>query len=152
MLRGLIFWLMYLAPTLIAGYRAQSGKPVTGSILALFLFNLFLGWTVVAWFLSLANAFGRNPVAWVARRAVKGLPSGPPVNSTSGAVPTSSGLRACSQCGATGQMMCSTCGGRGSWYDPPQGEYGTAQLRSCGACLSSGRIRCAYCGGSGQVL
>ena len=151
MLRGLILWLMYLAPTLIAWYRARSGKPVVGSILGLFLFNLFLGWTVVGWFLSLANAFGRNPVAWVARRAVKVLPSGPPVN-TFGAAPASSGLRACSPCGATGQMMCSTCGGRGSWYDPPQGEYGTAQLRSCGACSSSGRIRCTYCGGSGQVL
>jgi len=150
-LRGLTFWLMYLAPTLIGWYRARSGKPVVGSIFQLLVFNLFLGWTVVGWFLSLANAFGRNPVAWIARRAVKVLPSGAPVN-TFGAATESSGMRPCSACGATGQMTCSPCGGRGSWYDPPQGEYGTAQLRTCGACLSSGRVRCAYCGGSGRVL
>jgi hypothetical protein len=79
------------------------------------------------------------------------LPSGPPVNTFGATSESSAGMRACSPCGATGQMTCSTCGGRGSWYDPPQGEYGTAQLRTCGACLSSGRIRCTYCGGSGRV-
>ena len=45
MLRGLIFWLMYLAPTLMGWYRTRNGKPIVGSILGLFCFNLFLGWS-----------------------------------------------------------------------------------------------------------
>jgi hypothetical protein len=147
---ALFFWVLYFAPTLIAWYRKRRGSPVAGSVGQLFTINLLLGWTVVGWILPLANAFGLNPVAWIAPRLVKAAPSGPglPLRQTT---PSSSATVSCSQCGGSGSMTCSSCGGRGSWYDAPTGATGVAQLHTCPACTSSGRIRCAYCGGSGRV-
>lgn len=73
---GLLFGLMYFAPTLIGWYRVRQGKRLIYSVRQLFLFNLLIAWTVVGWFLLLANALGFNPVAWIAPRLAKNLPSG----------------------------------------------------------------------------
>jgi hypothetical protein len=151
-MRGLIFWSLYFAPTLIAWFRVRQGKPLVNTLRQNFFFNFLLGWTVVGWLLVLANAFGLNPVAWLAPRLVKVLPTGPAGNTSPGAPSSSQTTGApCSQCQGSGSLTCSSCAGRGSWYDPPQGEQGTAQLRTCPACVSSGRLRCTYCGGSGRA-
>src|SRR5690349_7800633 len=89
LMSGLLFFLCYFAPTLIAGFRARQGKAVVPSMRQLFTSNLLIGWTVVGWFLVLANAFGRNPVAWLALRIVKVSPPGqggsrPPGNAGQG--------------------------------------------------------------------
>lgn len=147
---GLLFGLMYFAPTLIGWYRVRQGKRLIYSVRQLFLFNLLIAWTVVGWFLLLANALGFNPVAWIAPRLAKNLPSGQVGGAPQGAQAPSPGA-ACAQCQGSGSVMCSTCGGRGNWYDPPQGETGEAQLRTCPACTSSGRLRCTSCGGSGRA-
>jgi hypothetical protein len=149
-MKGLMFWLLYFAPALIGWYRVRQGKPLIYSTGQLFLFNLLIAWTVVGWFLLLANALGFNPVASLVPRLVKFLPGG-----QSGSTPqtpqSSSQGAACSQCQGSGSMTCSSCSGRGSWYDPPQGQNGVAQLRTCPACTSSGRLRCSSCGGSGRA-
>src|SRR5438132_8528743 len=72
-----VFWVIYFAPTLIAWFRNRRGKPVFGSIGQIFVLNLLLGWTVVGWILTLANAFGLNPVACIVLRIFKAAPSGP---------------------------------------------------------------------------
>ena len=148
---ALLFWILYFAPTLIASYRARNGKPVAGPVLNLFLFNLFLGWTVVGWLLPMANAFGKNPVPGIAKRLANVLPGGQTANPNQGTT-NSPAASSCSQCQGSGTLPCSTCSARGSWYDSPQGEHGSAQLRSCPACMSSGRLRCTYCGGSGRTV
>ena len=151
LINGLTFWIFYFAPTLIGWFRVRQGKPIVGTLKQLFFFNLLIGWTGVGWILFMANAFGYNPVPWMALRLAKVLPAGPAGSMPQG-MPLSSGNAAtCSQCGGSGSMMCSACGGRGSWYEAPQGATGTAQLMTCTACVSSGRIRCPYCGGSGHT-
>lgn len=151
-MRGLIFWSLYFAPTLIAWFRVRQGKPLVTTLRQIFFFNFLIGWTVVGWILVLANAFGLNPVAWIAPRLVKVLPAGQAGNTPTGTPSSSQTTGApCSQCQGSGSLTCSSCAGRGSWYDPPQGEQGTAQLRTCPACVSSGRLRCTYCGGSGRA-
>ena len=65
-----VFGVIYFAPTLIAWFRNRRGNPVFGSIGQIFVLNLLLGWTVVGWILTLANAFGLNPVAWTDYRSV----------------------------------------------------------------------------------
>ena len=146
-----VFWVIYFAPTLIAWYRNRRGKPVFGSIGQIFVLNLLLGWTVVGWILTLANAFGLNPVAWIVLRLFKAAPSGPTKGLPRETASSFTNTVPCSSCGGSGSMTCSSCGGRGSWYDAPTGATGVAQLHTCSACVSSGRIRCTYCGGSGRV-
>lgn len=149
---GTILWIVaYMAPSIIAWYRRRQGKPIVLPFHSLVLANFFLGWTIVGWFLVLANALGYNPVAAIVPQLVKYLPSSGPGAVPPQGSPSSAGPGACGMCGGTGSMMCSSCGGRGSWYDPPSGESGTAQLRTCSACISSGRIRCTSCGGSGRA-
>jgi hypothetical protein len=152
-LNALSFWLLYFAPSLIAWYRAKHGKPIFGTVGPIVFYNFLLGWTVVGWFLMLANAFGYNPVAWFVLRFGKHLTtSGPAPTGPQGGLPSGTpGAAVCGQCGGSGSVMCSTCGGRGSWYNPPSGASGIAQLQTCSACTSSGRLRCPYCGGSGRV-
>lgn len=149
-MKGLTFWLLYFTPTLIGWFRARQGKPQIYSTGQLFLFNFMLGWTVVGWFLMLANALGFNPVAWIAPRVAKIAPAGQAGNAPQGPQSSSQGS-VCAHCQGSGTMSCSTCAGRGSWYDPPQGQNGVAQLRMCPACTSSGRLRCSACGGSGRA-
>jgi hypothetical protein len=153
-MKGLTFWPLYMAPFLIAWYRSRQGKPILGSLLGIFLFNLFLGFTVVAWFLSLANAFNLNPVAWFVLkffgnqqgRSLGGFNAPAGGNFGSGGAP-----QPCGACYGAGSTSCSSCGGRGSWYDAPQTATGSSQLRNCGACTSSGRVRCMSCSGSGRA-
>jgi hypothetical protein len=149
---GLSFWLLYFAPSLVAWYRVRHGGALVGSLGGIVIINFLIGWTVIGWFLMLANAFGVNPVAWVVLRFGHHLTTSGPAP-TGGQVPlpgTPTDVL-CGQCGGSGSMMCSSCGGRGSWYNPPSGASGVAQLQTCGACTSSGRLRCPYCGGSGRV-
>ena len=146
-----VFWVIYFAPILIAWFRNRRGKSVFGSIGQIFVLNLLLGWTVVGWILTLANAFGLNPVAWIVVRLFKAAPSGPTKGFSQGTASSSTNTVPCSPCGGSGSMTCSSCSGRGSWYDAPTGATGVAQLHTCPAYVSSGRIRCAYCGGSGRV-
>jgi Superinfection immunity protein len=78
--------LLYFLPTLIARDKPQ--------VLAVFLVNLLLGWTVIGWFVALI---------W-AGAAERYLPVR--------IVPTSSG-RFCSQCGTLspyGAHFCAACG------------------------------------------
>jgi hypothetical protein len=115
--------------------------------------NVFLGWTIVIWILLMVNAFGYNPVPWVAFKVAKVLQAsgmGGPVNVPQAAGPFSSSSQgqSCGQCGGSGSVMCSQCQGRGSWYTQPTTAYEVAQLQTCGTCMSSGRIRCPYCGGA----
>lgn len=147
---GLLFWVLYFAPTLIGWYRLRQGKPPIYSIGRLFLFNFLIAWTVIGWFLLLANALGYNPVAAIAPGLVKYMPSGQAGHAPQG-VQGSAQPGACSQCQGSGSMTCSSCSGRGSWYDPPSGANGVAQLRTCPACASSGKVRCTTCGGSGRA-
>jgi len=149
---GLSFWLLYFAPALIAWYRVRHGGAIVGRLGGIAVINALIGWTVIGWFLLLANAFGLNPVAWFVLRFGQHLVSSataPTGGQTD--LPATSRDVACGQCGGSGSIMCSTCGGRGSWYNPPSGERGVAQLQTCPACTSSGRLRCPYCGGSGRL-
>ena len=152
-INALASWLVYFAPALVAWYRTRQGKPVFGSVGRIFAFNLLIGWTVIGWFLMMANAFGYNPVAWFVLRYAKYLiGSGPAASIPQGGPSLGAASAAiCGQCGGSGTVMCTTCGGRGSWYNPPSGASGVAQLQTCTACTSSGRLRCPYCGGSGRV-
>ena len=148
------WWVIYFAPSLVAWYRVKQGGTIVGSLGGIVFLNAIIGWTVVGWVLMLANAFGVNPVAWLVLRfgqrlttsgsAYTGGQGNVPATSTSTDVP-------CGQCGGSGSITCSSCGGRGSWYDPPTGASGVAQLQTCGTCTSSGRLRCPYCGGSGRL-
>jgi hypothetical protein len=149
---GLSFWFIYFAPTLIAWYRVRRGGAIIGSLLGIGFINLLIGWTVIGWFLMLANAFGINPVAWFVLRFGQHLPAARPAAVAGQShAPSGSSSVMCGQCGGSGSITCSRCGGRGSWYNPPTGASGVAQLETCGTCSSSGRLRCPYCGGSGQV-
>jgi hypothetical protein len=150
---GITFALAYFAPTLLAWYRVRNGLPISGTLRQLAISNLLIAWTVVGWFLVLANALGYNPVPHVAKWYVKtfGTQPGGPMPPPKQDAPAGSGQSTCGQCGGSGSMSCSTCNGRGSWYEPPTTATGSSELKHCGACTSSGRIRCTYCGGSGRV-
>jgi hypothetical protein len=150
-MEGLSFFALYMLPSMIAWYRRKQGKSIALPFRTLVFFNFFAGWTIVGWFLSLANALGYNPVASVVPSLIRYLPSsGPVANVPQGGSPGPVSSP-CGQCGGTGRMPCSSCGARGSWYDPPQGASGAAELRTCGACLSSGRVSCVSCGGTGRA-
>ena len=147
----LSFLALYMLPSMIAWYRQKQGKSIVLPFRTLVFFNFLIGWTIVGWFLSLANALGYNPVASIVPSLIRYLPtSGPVANVPQGGSP-GAGPSACGQCGGSGKMSCSMCYGRGSWYDPPQGESGTAQLRTSGTCLSSGHITCVSCSGTGRA-
>jgi hypothetical protein len=68
--------MMRVITTIVAWIRQTMGKPILGSLGSIFMFNLFLGWTVVGWILMMANAFNLNPVAWLVLRFVKVAPQG----------------------------------------------------------------------------
>lgn len=143
-------WFMYFLPTIVAWVRLRMGNELPLSLGKIFLFNLVLAWTIVVWILLMLNAFGYNPVPWVAMKVAKWLPaSGPagPMSVPQGGAFSSQG-QSCGQCGGSGSMTCSQCQGRGSWYTQPTTAYDVAQLQTCGTCMSSGRIRCPYCGGA----
>ena len=138
-------WFMYLLPTIAMYIRKRMGKPLLFTMGFTFFFNLFLGWTIVAWILLMLAAFGINPIAWLAPKLATMLTplaggAGMPQPAGDG----SAGPGICSQCGGSRQIMCSQCQGRGSWYSQPTGEHGVAQLQTCGTCMSSGRIQCPY--------
>jgi hypothetical protein len=145
-MRGLIFWSCYFAPTLIAWFRARQGKAIVNSMGQLFLFNLLIGWTVIGWFLVLANAFGLNPVAWAVPRLVKVLPAGRVGNRPQGnAVPSygpGTDSPRCTTCGGSGQMTCPTCRGQRGHWETPQTAEGTSRWLPCSYCISSGTVQC----------
>jgi Superinfection immunity protein len=157
MFSGLSFALCYFIPTIVAWIRKRMGMPTLLTLRQIFFFNLLTGFTILGWFLMLANAFNRNPVAWVVARLANplikyGNTGALPPPAGGGAGPAGGTSRtSCGACGGSGSMMCSSCGGRGSWYNPPTTATGSAQLQTCPACTSSGRIRCMSCGGSGRV-
>jgi len=145
-MRALTFWLIYLAPTLIAWYRLRQGKSIVIPFKSLLLFNLFLGWTVVAWLLALANAFGLNPVAPIAQRLAKTLPTGgiPGAGPGPQGSDSSSTLgKTCPSCNGQGRMTCTACSGNGQRYEG-------AGLVTCSSCQGQRTVQCR-CGGSGRV-
>ena len=78
--------IMYFLPTILARHKAD--------FMGIFLLNLFLGWTVIGWFVALVWACSTE--RYIAVRMV----------------PVSAG-RFCSQCGAlspSGAHFCGTCG------------------------------------------
>ncbi len=78
--------IMYFLPTILARHKAD--------FMGIFLVNLFLGWTVIGWFVALIWAGSTETYI--------------PVRM----VPVSAG-RFCSQCGAlspSGAHFCGTCG------------------------------------------
>jgi hypothetical protein len=142
-------WAMYFLPSIVAWFRKRAGKEVPFSMSYFLVFNFLLAWTVVVWILLMLNAFGLNPVPWLAVQLAKVLPSSGPVNrNASQADEGTSSPVVCGQCGGTGTIPCTVCLGRGSWYTQPTGEHGVAQLDGCNYCTRSGRIRCPYCGGA----
>lgn len=144
-------WFMYLLPTIGSWVQLRRGKKLPLTLGMIFFANLFLGWTIVMWILLMVNAFGYNPVPWVAVKVAKVLQTSGlagPMNAPQAAGSFSSQGQNCSQCGGSGSVTCSQCQGRGSWYTQPTTAYEVSQLQSCGACMSSGRIRCPYCGGA----
>ena len=79
---------LYFLPTIIGRNKADAG--------AIFLVNLFLGWTVVGWIAALVWACAANVEAVPARF-----------------VPVASSGRFCSQCGTlsvVGAHFCAACG------------------------------------------
>ncbi len=143
---GLTFLIFYLSPTLIAWYRAQQGKSIVLPLGKLFFFNLVLGWTVVGWVLALANAFGFNPIAPVARAMAKGMAPGGVAAMNPGPMTSESGNllgRTCPTCGGQGRMTCTGCNGSGQRYEG-------AGLTTCSLCLGQRTVQCT-CGGSGRV-
>ena len=78
--------IMYFLPTILARHKAD--------FMGIFLVNLFLGWTVIGWFVALIRACSTQRYIPVSM------------------VPVSAG-RFCSQCGAlspSGVHFCGTCG------------------------------------------
>lgn len=143
-------WFMYLLPTIVSWVQLRRGKQLPLTLGMIFFSNLFLGWTIVMWILLMLNAFGYNPVPWVAFKLAKVLPSSGlagPVSAPQTGSFSSQGQN-CSQCGGSGSVTCSQCQGRGSWYTQPTSADEVSQLQSCSYCMSSGRIRCPYCGGA----
>ena len=142
-------WAMYFLPSIVAWIRLRMGKTVPLSFGFFILVNLLLAWTVVVWVLLMINAFGYNPVPWVAFKLAEFLPASGAASMNAQQAPgaPSGQGQICGQCGGTGSMTCSHCQGRGSWYTQPTSAHEVAQLQSCSYCLSSGRIRCPYCGG-----
>lgn len=51
---GVLFILIYLCPTCIAARRNHNNRAAIGII------NIFLGWTLIGWVVSLAWAFSDN--------------------------------------------------------------------------------------------
>ena len=145
-MQGLLFLLCYLAPALIGWFRARQGKAMVNSVGQLFLFNLLMGWTVIGWFLVLANAFGFNPVAWVVLRLVKASPAGQSVNRPQGNAGPFQGSPAnssrCTTCGGSGQMTCPTCRGQRGHWETPQTAEGTSRWVPCSYCIGSGTVQC----------
>lgn len=145
-------WFMYLLPSIALFIRKRMGKPLLMPLGFCVVWNLLLGWTVVVWILLMLNAFGINPVPWMAMTTLKlmggfaggGGPVGVPMGADDGG---SGGRTPCGQCGGSGTVTCSHCQGRGSWYTQPTSAHEVSQLQTCSYCISSGRIRCPNCGG-----
>ncbi len=152
-MQGLIFCSCYFAPTLIAWFRARQGKAVVTSVGQLFWFNLLVGWTVIGWLLALANAFGRNPVAWVAPRLVKVLPAGPGGGRPQGNAGPFQGAGTdtarCNTCGGSGQMTCPTCRGQKGHWETPQTAEGASRWAPCSYCIGNGTVQCTSAFGHG---
>lgn len=147
----LLFFLCYFSPTLIAGFRARQGKAVVPSMRQLFISNLLIGWTVVGWFLVLANAFGRNPVAWLALRVAKVSPPGQAGSRPAGNAGQGLGTdsQRCNTCGGSGQMTCPSCRGQRGRWEMPQTANGTSQWVPCSYCIGSGTVQCTSSFGHG---
>ena len=91
-----ILTLLYFLPSLIGLHKRHS--------LAIFLFNFFLGWTIVGWGVALLWAIGAATYA-------------PPVYVSNRMVPVpalaTGGVEHCGRCGAPhfhGAQFCSACG------------------------------------------
>jgi len=154
------FWLCYFAPSLVAWYRQRNGQPIALPLRQLALINLFIGWTVVGWFLALANALGYNPVphmaVWIAKNfgTPPGGPARPPQQASSSEEGGGLGGNKvpCGTCNATGMAPCPSCHGRGSWYEQPQTATGVAELKHCTYCGGgNGKVQCSSCGGKGYT-
>jgi hypothetical protein len=148
---GILSIAFYMLPTIIAWYRQKQGKSIVIPFGLLFCLNFFVGWTIVGWFLALANALGFNPVAAIVPSLVKHLPASGPGPGVPQAGSAGGGAVPCGQCGGTGSTTCSSCGGRGNWFEAPTGATGSGEQRSCSACIGSGRLRCVTCGGTGRA-
>jgi hypothetical protein len=143
---GLMFFIFYMAPTLIAWYRVRQGQSIVLPFRSLLFFNLFLGWTVVGWLLALANALGMNPVARIAPTLAKALggAAGPTAPAgQAGSDPNNMMGRTCPTCNGQGRMSCTYCNGSGQRYEG-------AGLVTCSACQGQRTTQCR-CGGSGRV-
>jgi Superinfection immunity protein len=96
MLTLLFLLLLYFLPTILARHKADA--------FAIFLVNLFLGWTVIGWLVALVWACAADDVVRV--RYV------PYRYAAAGCGPVSGG-RFCSRCGTLAPLSfhyCSTCG------------------------------------------
>jgi hypothetical protein len=138
-MESMSFWLLYFLPSIIAWVRLRRGKPVCGSFGQLFFFNLIAGITVVGWILPMLNAFGYNPVPWMAMTYLKVFGVTRPVNTPQ------SGFGA-PQGGSSGSpqgQVCGHCGGSGS-MTCPQCQGSPSLMQSCFYCSRSGRVQCQY--------
>ena len=147
MFSGLLGFGLYMLPSIVAWYRQKQGKSIVLSLGFLVVMNFFIAWTVLGWFLLMANALGYNPVAAVApgiaKFAIKyGRVQGVPAQQ-GGATP-GGGSAPCGQCGGSGRSGCPSCGGTGqSWSSGSQ--------QQCSFCIGSGRVQCMSCSGTGRA-
>jgi hypothetical protein len=157
--------ILYFSPAIFGLLtRSRLGDADRANRIAFFagITSIFLGWTVIgwiaAWAMLLSDRVGDVVARWGGSRswAGGGAPGGatnytlPPPAGTSPSL-GSSERRPCSTCGGGGRERCPTCWGRGTWTEPPQGEYGVAQVARCTYCIGSGNITCRTCGGSGKA-
>lgn len=137
--------LIYFAPALVGWFRHQRNPHASIAPWKLFALVLFLGWTVIGWFVAWRLAFRDH--AWSDTLFASGDME--PAAPAPWTAPTDVG--ACQQCSGTGKLTCTWCAGRGSYWEAPQTAEGTGQQIHCSHCVNSGRLTCGSCNGTGQA-
>jgi hypothetical protein len=137
---------LYFLPTYIA-WKKKDEPTMDWKLVA--KVDIFLGWTVVMWFVAMWMALLGVPSRGGGEPQRGGGGGPPPPPAPPGSPMTTQ--RACTSCGGTGHATCPACGGqRGQWQTPSTAQ-GSPQWAACGACIGSGRVQCLTCGGSGRV-
>jgi T4 superinfection immunity protein len=106
---------LYFVPGILATVRH------TKNAAAVWVIDIFLGWTVVGWVVALAMAFGETreeadrPHYVVQAMPISSAPpssSPPPASSTPTPIPIASGVRTCGACGQPSGAgnFCQNCG------------------------------------------
>ena len=143
-LLGVLRVAVYFSPTIAAVWRKRTDPSLADKPLGnIVVINLFLGWTIVGWFVAwymvITKRFGPTVTGALAK------PGASAVAQPEAAAATTA--RPCPHCGGQGRMTCPTCGGQGSEYAQP--GAGAGLPAGCTACSRTGRITCYHCHGMG---